>query len=155
SASKSPPRTGKGQASMNDFDHAAAFAAQADPSVVIGRLLAPTRKRLRFRDWFNTRPIPLPGGPKRTADLVALLDDPDASARPALLILELQSLHDPEKLDTTLLEAAVFRAYARHGDDRQGKYRVFCGIVYLRGACPEPILDMTLAGGFGTRHALL
>src|SRR5436305_1690304 len=91
---------------MSDFDHAAAFAAQADPDVVVNRLLAPTRKRLRYRDWFNTRAIPLPGGPKRTADLVAVLDDPDAPGRPALLIQEFQSRHDPDKLDTTLVEVA-------------------------------------------------
>jgi hypothetical protein len=140
---------------MSDFDHAAGFAAQADPGVVIGRLLAPTGERLRYRDWFSSRAIPLPGGPKRTADLVAILDDPDAPARPALLIFEFQSSHDPEKLGSTLVEAAVFRAYAHHGADNQGKYRVFCGLVYLKGACPEPVLDMTLGGGFGTRHAPL
>jgi hypothetical protein len=140
---------------MSDFDHAAGFAAQADPDVVIGRLLAPTGERLRYRDWYKNRAIPLPGGPKRTPDLVAILADPDAPDRPALLIHEFQSSHDPEKLDTTLVEAAVFRAYARHGEDKQGKFRVFCGLVYLKGACPEAVLDMSLEGGFGTRHAPL
>jgi hypothetical protein len=140
---------------MSDFDHAAAFATQADPGVVVGRLLAATGARLRYRDWFTSRAIPLPGGPKRTADLVAILADPDVPAQLALLIFEFQSAHDPEKLDTTLVEAAVFRAYARHGDDRQGRYRVYSGLVYLKGSCPEAVLDMTLAGGFGTRHAPL
>jgi hypothetical protein len=137
---------------MSDFDHAAAFAAQADPAVVVGRLLAATGVRLRYRDWFITRAIPLPGGPRRTPDLVAILDDPDKPARAALLILEIQSSHDPEKLDTTLVEVAVFRAYARHGENREHKYRVFCGLVYLKGECPEAVLDMDLAGGFGTRN---
>jgi hypothetical protein len=71
------------------------------------------------------------------------------------MILEFQSSHDPEKLNTTLVEAAVFPAYARHGADRQGQYRVFCGLVYLKGTCPEPVLDMTIGEGFGTRHAPL
>jgi hypothetical protein len=137
---------------MSDFDHAAAFATQADPAAVVGRLLAVTGERLHYRDWFITRAIPLPGGPKRTPDLVAILDHPDKPARAALLILELQSSHDPEKLDTTLVEVAVFRAYARHGKNREHKYRVFCGLVYLKGECPEAVLDMALAGGFGTRH---
>jgi hypothetical protein len=140
---------------MSDFDHAAAFAAQADPAVVIGRLLAATGKRFGYRDWYTNRAIPLPGGPKRTADLVAILNDLDAPARPALLIFEFQSSHDPTKLNTTLVEAAVFRAYAHHGEDDKGEYRVFCGLVYLKGTCPDAVLDMTLAGGYGTRHAPL
>jgi hypothetical protein len=137
---------------MSDFDHAAGFAAQTEPGVVIGRLLAPTGEALRFRDWFSTRAIPLPGGPQRTPDLVAVLDPPDG---PSLLIFEFQSSHDEEKLDTTLVEAAVFRAYARHGEGNRSKYRVLCGLVYLKGECPTPILAMTLKSGHGTRHAPL
>jgi hypothetical protein len=140
---------------VNDFDHAAAFATQTDPDVVVGRLVAPTRQRLHYMDWFTTRAIPLPGGPKSTADLVAILDDPDAPAKPALLIFEFQSSHDPKKLNTTLVETAVFRAYARHGEDGRGEYRVFAGLVYLKGTCPTPALDMTLPGGYGTHHVPL
>jgi hypothetical protein len=139
---------------MSDFDHAAVFAAQTEPGVVIGRLLAPTKERLLFRDWFITRAIPLPGGPKRTPDLVAILDAPEAPTEVTLLVFEFQSSHDPEKLDTTLLEVAVFRAYARHGDNKE-KYRVGCGLIYLKGRCPEAVLDLGFNGGFGTRHAPL
>jgi hypothetical protein len=136
---------------MSDFDHAAAFATQAEPDVVVGRLLA-GREALRFRDWYSTRAIPMPGGPKRTPDLVAILGPPGAPDRPSLMIFEFQSEHDEQKLDTTFLEVAVFRNYARHGEGNRGKFRVLCGLVYLKGECPETVLDMTLSSGHGTRH---
>src|SRR5262249_54926112 len=102
---------------MSDFDHAAAFAAQAEPDVVVGRLLAATGEVLRFRDWYSTRAISMPGGPKRTPDLVAILEPPGAPDRPSLMIFEFQSGHDEQKLVTTFREVAVFRNYARHGED--------------------------------------
>ena len=42
-----------------------------------------------------------------------------------------------------------------HGDDRRGKYNILVALVYLRGECPESVLDMTLPDGRGTRHAPL
>jgi hypothetical protein len=71
------------------------------------------------------------------------------------LLFEFQGRHDPDKLDVTLEEAAILRCRVRHGADRQGKYRVLTALVYLQGRCPEAVLDMTLPGGFGTRHAPL
>jgi hypothetical protein len=138
---------------MGAFDQAARFAAQANPDAVVRRVLAPTGTFLPFREWLETRTIPLPGGPNRTADLVAALDEP--TGQPALLVLEFQSRHDPDKLDVTLEEAGILRGRARHGDDRKGKYKVLTALVYLTGRCPEDVLDMTLPGGFGTRHAPL
>lgn len=96
--------------------------------------------------------LPLPGGPDRTADLVAALD---GAGGPTLLVLEFQSEHDPDKLDVTLEEAAVLRCRLRHGDDRKGKYRVLTALVYLQGQCPNAVIDMTLPGEGGTRQAAL
>jgi hypothetical protein len=138
---------------MGVYDQAARFAAQAEPGAVVRRVLAPTGAALPFREWLDTRTIPLPGGPERIADLVAALDDP--AGAPALLVFEFQAQHDPAKLDVTLEEAGILRGHARHGADRQGKYRVLTALVYLQGRCPEGVLDMTLPGGFGTRHAPL
>jgi hypothetical protein len=70
-------------------------------------------------------------------------------------VFEFQSQHDPDKLDVTLEEAGILRGHARHGADRQGRSRVLAALVYLQGRCPEAVLDMTLPGGFGTRHAPL
>src|SRR4051794_40430385 len=135
----------------SDFDHAAGFATQAAPEAVTARLTRDAGEAFRFHDWYTTRAIPLPGGPRRTPDLVAILHALEV-AGPALLIHEFQSEHDEDKLETTLVEAAVFRAYARHGEDGKGRYRVFAGLVYLKGACPKSVLDMTSKSGVGTRH---
>jgi hypothetical protein len=138
---------------MGAFDQAARFAAQADPQAVVRRVLVPTGAALPFREWLDTRTIPLPGGPDRTADLVAALDDPTGHS--VLVVFEFQSQHDPDKLDVTLEEAGILRGHARHGADRKGKYKVLTALVYLTGRCPDDVLDMTLPGGFGTRHAPL
>lgn len=138
---------------MGAFDQAARFAAQADPNAVVRRVTEPVGVPMPFREWLDTRTIPLPGGPDRTADLVAAVDDP--TGQPALLVFEFQSRHDPDKLDVTLEEAGILRGHARHGDDRKGKYKVLTALVYLTSRCPDEVLDMTLPGGFGTRHAPL
>jgi hypothetical protein len=138
---------------MGVYDQAARFAAQAEPEAAVRRVLAPAGVALPFREWLDTRTLPLPGGPDRVADLVAALDDP--AGGPWLLVFEFQAQHDPDKLDVTLEEAGILRGHVRHGDDRRGKYRVLTGLVYLQGRCPEDVLDMTVPGGFGTRHAPL
>jgi len=138
---------------MGAFDQAARFAAQADPDAFVRKVLGPTGFALPFREWLDTRTIPLPGGPDRSADQVAALDDPAGPG--ALLILEFQSRHDPDKLDVTLEEAGILRGHARYGEDRKGKYKVLTALVYLQGRCPDTVLDMTLPGGYGTRHAPL
>jgi hypothetical protein len=140
---------------MGVFDQAARYAAHADPEAAVARVLRGANVSLRFRDWADTRLTPRPGQRDRTADRVAELADDGAPDHPWLLVFEFQAQHDPDKLDVTLVEAAQLRVEARHGEDRRGKYNVLVALVYLRGACPEPMLDMTLPGGWGTRHAPL
>lgn len=135
---------------MGAYDQAARFAAQADHDAVVRRVLRPTKLDLPFREWLDTRTVPPPGGPDRIADLIAALDRP--SGEPVLLVLEFQSEHDPEKLDVTLEETGTLRTRVRHGEERRGKYGVLPALIYLRGKCPDPILDMTLPGGYGTLH---
>lgn len=139
---------------MGAYDQAARFAAQVDPDAVVRRVLQPALAPLQFREWLDTRTIPLPGGPDRIADLVVALEDAE-TLQPALLILEFQSRHDPDKLDVTLEEAGILRGHVRRGPNRDGKYRVLTALVYLQGRCPDDVLDMTLAHGFGTRHRAL
>jgi hypothetical protein len=140
---------------MGVFDQAARYAAQAEPEAAVTRLLSGLGLPLRFREWMDTRTTPRPGDPDRTADRVAALIDESAPDRPWLLVLEFQAQHDPDKLDVTLAEAGQLRIGVRHGEGRRGKYNVLAALVYLRGQCPEGVLDMTVPGGFGTRHAPL
>jgi hypothetical protein len=134
---------------MGVLDQAARYAAQADPEAAVGRILRGVRVSFRFRAWVDTRTTPRPGQRNRTADRVAELVDGGAPDRPWLLVFEFQAQHDPDKLDVTLVEAGQLRLEARHGEDRRGKYNILVALVYLRGSCPEPTLDMTLPGGWG------
>jgi hypothetical protein len=138
---------------MGAFDRAARYATQSESIAVIGRILRIAGRDLRFREWIDTRATPKPEERDQTADRVAVLDDPAAPARPVLLLLEFQAEHDPDKIDDTLAEVGQLRRNLRHGDDRQGKYSVLAALIYLRGRCPEPVLDMTGPGNLGTRHA--
>lgn len=51
---------------MGAFDQAARFAAQADPEAVVRRVLFPCGVELHFREWLDTRTIPLPGPRRRS-----------------------------------------------------------------------------------------
>jgi hypothetical protein len=81
---------------------------------------------------------------------VAALSDVDIDDKPWLIVLEFQAQVDTEKLDVTLEEVAILRSRVR-----KGKYKVAAGLVYLRGRCPEGVLNMTLPNGAGTRHQAL
>jgi hypothetical protein len=140
---------------MGVLDQAARYAAQADPEVVVGRLLRNTDASLRFQWWVDTRTTPRPGQPDRTADRVAELVEDNNPQQPWLLLFEFQAQHDPDKLDVTLVEAAQLRLELRHGEERRGKFKIVVALVYLQGTCPDSVLDMTLSGGWGTKHATL
>ncbi|MCI0703251.1 MAG: hypothetical protein L0241_19405, partial [Planctomycetia bacterium] len=72
---------------MGVFDQSARYAAKADPGVVPARLLAGSGLSLIFREWLDTRALPLPGGADRTADVIAALDDPNLPESPWLFVL--------------------------------------------------------------------
>jgi hypothetical protein len=138
---------------MGDFDQAARYAARAEPDVVLARLLRESGLAVTFREWLDTRTVPLPGGSDRTADLVAAADDPTAAERPWLFVLEFQAQVDADKLDVTREEVAILRSRVRFGHDLRGKYKVGAGLIYLWDRCPEETVDMRFPDGSGTRHA--
>ncbi len=140
---------------MGVYDQAARYAAQAEPEAVIARLLRDTGEPLSFGRDFDTRTVPLPGGPDRTGDLAVILTGPVEVAESVLLMIEFQARHDEDKLDATFLAAAQYRHYARHGPDRRGKFNVQTALVYLTDRCPARELRMQLAGGSGSVHTCL
>jgi hypothetical protein len=145
---------GRGQrseADMGVFDQAANYGYRAAPHGVTGHVLKKHRLPYRFHELDETRTTPLPGQRDRTADKVAILEDPKEPAQPWLLLWEFQARHDAEKLDVTFVEADRLRTDFRHGPERKDKYKVLTALVYLTGVCPESELNR-LAGGFGSLH---
>ncbi len=140
---------------MGVLDQAARYAAQADPEIVVRRVLREVHASLQFRAWVDTRTTPRPGQPDRTADRIAELVENNNPQQPWLLLFEFQAQHDPDKLEVTLVEAAQLRLELRHGQERRGKYNIVVALIYLQGTCPESIVDMTLPGGWGTKHTAL
>src|SRR5207248_14742 len=121
----------KEASAMGMFDQAARYACRAAPEPVARRLLRKVRQRLELEQFHDTRTTPLPGQRDRTVDSVLSLRDLDRPASPCLVIVEFQSEHDEDKLHTTLVSVAHMRADVRHGPEREGRYEVFAGLVYL------------------------
>ena len=139
---------------MGVFDKAANYAYRAEPLGVTRRVLRLAKLPFRYRSLFETRTTPLPAEKDRTADKVAVLEDPADPNQPWLLVFEWQAQHDEDKLDVTLLEAARLRADHRHGTEAKGKYKVLVALVYMTGVCPAGEVNM-LAGEeqiVGTLH---
>jgi hypothetical protein len=80
--------------------------------------------------------VPLPGGPDRDADLVAVADEQGGGSA-WLLIFEVQSSHDRDKPKVLQLEALTFLVYARDADRGGGEFAPLPVFVYLTGTCPE------------------
>ncbi len=110
---------------MGVFDQAARYATVAEPGFVLARLRPLTGLTLGWRRWFDTRAVPLPGGPDREADLVAVCDEGGKAGPAWLLVFEVQSEHDEEKPRVLQLEALLFLVYARDAD-REGRRSCPC-----------------------------
>ncbi len=104
---------------------------------------------LLFRRWFNVKGVPLPGGPDREADLVAVADEPDEKKPAWLLIFEVQSQHDAAKPRVLLLEASVFLCYAQDTEREGGPFRPLPVFVYLTGKCPTNAVAIRTPTGCG------
>ena len=137
---------------MGIFDQASRFATFAEPIAPLKRLCRDFSLRIQFREWIDSRTTPLPGDRDRTADRVAAVSDGDTSQL-WILLQEFQAQENADKLEITLIEAAQLRSEFRYGPNRDQKYRVMTALIYLRGRCPETVLDMTGGSNFGTRHA--
>jgi hypothetical protein len=119
----------------------------AEPGFVLQRLRPLLGMTLAFRGWFNTRSVPLPGGPDRDADLVAIADDPAQPNKPWLLIHEFQAQADPDKAVVIQLETLIFLCYARDVDRDGGKFQVLAVFVHLRGeGCDHAVSVRTPTG---------
>jgi hypothetical protein len=82
---------------MGMFDQTARAASKQDGSAFFTWLLRRYQLShpLVFERWDDTRRLPLPGGPDRTDDLVAVLRRTDQSDQAIFLIVEIES--EPER----------------------------------------------------------
>lgn len=138
---------------MGMFDQGARYACRVHPSVVARKLLRQVRERLSFGQFHESKTNPLPGQRERIADSVLALDNLGAPSAPCLMLLEFQSRHDEDKLQTTFVSVAHLRADVRHGPDRKGRYEVFAGLVYLQGKAVETEIGMALTDADGKQVA--
>jgi hypothetical protein len=139
----------QGDEAMGQFDLAARSAIDLVASYFLGRVLVLAGLALHYRRWFDPRSIPLPGGPERIADLVAIADGPARPESPWLLVHEIQTRDDEHKPKVLLAETAIFACYARDTDRQGGPFLVLPVFVYLSGTCPGPVVDMRTPSGHG------
>lgn len=134
---------------MGVYDQAARYAAQAEPEALVARLRREIGLDLAFRRWLPTRSLPLPGGPDRDADLVAIADDPAAPNRPWLLIFEFQAQPDVAMTKVVHLEALVFLCHTRDTDRTGGEFLPLPVFVYLTANHPLSGLAVRTPTGCG------
>src|SRR5262245_41324164 len=134
---------------MGVYDQSVRYAAKAEPDFILARMRPLTGLVLNFRRWFDTKAGPLPGGPDRDADLVAIADDTADSTKPWLLIFEFQSQHDPNKLKVLYLEAMIFLCHAKDTDREGGELLPVPVFLYLKGECPEKVVSIRTPSGRG------
>lgn len=138
---------------MNDFDQGSHLATLLERSFVLARVNELAQLNATFRTWFTTKTASLGDDPDRIADLVALMDDATRPEEPWLFVHEFQSSHDPDKLGSMLIAAAIFRHRARDPDHAERRLRVLPVLIYLKGLCPERHIDMRTPNGCGIAHA--
>jgi hypothetical protein len=134
---------------LGAFDQSARYAALAEPGFVLQRLRPLLGMTLAWRGWFNTRSVPLPGGPDRDADLVTIADDPADPDRPWLVIHEFQAQADPDKAVVIQLEALIFLCYARDVERGGGRFRPLPVFVHLTGEQPSNVVSVRTPSGRG------
>lgn len=134
---------------MGVYDQSARYAATAEPGFLLLRLRPLLGLTLAFRRWFDTRTVPLPGGPDRQADLVAVADQSETEKPAWLLVFEFQAQHDPDKPRVLQLEALVFFCHARDTDRGGTDLLPLPVLVYLVGRCPQRTVSVRTPTGCG------
>src|SRR5262245_35200076 len=141
------------EAGMGVFDQAARYVARLNPGGFFGWTVANFAADHTFVRWADTRSVPFPGDPDRTADRVAeFVARADRSDR-RLLNVEFQSEPDPDMLERLGEYAVRLRLDVRHGAGQAGKFLVHSLLLTLTGPEQADTLDMRHAG-LGGGHVL-
>jgi hypothetical protein len=79
----------------NMFDKASRYAVKIDPPAFFAWVTGLSADRLEFRDWLDTRAVPLPHEPDQIGDTVGRIETPTGTEPPWAVAVEFQSEPDP------------------------------------------------------------
>ncbi len=124
---------------MGMFDQAARFAVKIDAAGFFRWLLGGSATPLVFRDWLDTRRVPVPGRADLTGDVIAEFDDRERPGESFALIVELQTEPAADIVERVALYALQLRRELSRGP-------VGAAIFNLTGSPPPAELNLPMPG---------
>jgi hypothetical protein len=133
---------------MGMFDQNARAAAKQDGAAFFAWLLSRYQPPppLAFERWDDTRRLPLPGGPDRTDDLVAVLRRTDAPGQVVYMIVEVESEPERHLLQRLGIYGLMLSREVSPPPGTEDQPPVGCALVNLTGVRPEGGLALRVAG---------
>ena len=120
--------------SENYYDKASRHAAKLDPPAFFAWLLGLPIGAFAFRDWLDTRGVPLPGGFELINDTVARLDNTAEHGVPWAVAVEFQTQPDADMFGRLLGYLSGLRLTLRPDDERGSRFHVGAAVVNLTGS---------------------
>jgi hypothetical protein len=145
---------------MGMFAQNARAAAKQDGAAFLAWLLRRYQPPppLAFERWDDSRRLPLPGGPDRTDDLVAVLRRTDAPAQVAYLVVEIESEPERHLLQRLGVYGLMLSREVSPPPGPEDEPPVGCALVNLTGARPEGGLTLVVPGtplGLGVKPLVM
>jgi len=145
---------------MGMFDQNARAAAKLDSATFCAWLLHRYQPPppLTFERWDDSRRLPLPGGPDRTDDLVAVLRRTDVLNQVVYLIVEVESEFERHLLQRLGIYGLLLSREVSPPPGPEDEPPVGCALVNLTGERPESGLALTIAGaplGLGVKPLVM
>jgi hypothetical protein len=133
---------------MGMFDQNARAAAKLDGAAFFAWLLRRYQPPppLAFERWDDTRRLPLPGGPDRTDDLVAVLRRTDVPGHVVYMIVEVESEPERHLLQRLGIYGLMLSREVAQPPGPEDEPPVGCALINLTGERPEAGLALVVAG---------
>jgi hypothetical protein len=133
---------------MGMFDQNARAASKLDGAAFFAWLLRRYQPPvpLAFEHWDDTRLVPLPGGPDRTDDLVAVLRHTDRPEQVAYLIVEIESEPERHQLQRLGIFGLMLSREVSPSPGPENEPGVSFAVIHLTGERAEAGLELTIAG---------
>ncbi|HKI38298.1 MAG TPA: hypothetical protein VKA46_40995 [Gemmataceae bacterium] len=145
---------------MGMFDQNARAAAKQDGAAFCAWLLRRYQPPppLAFERWDDSRRLPLPGGPDRTDDLVAVLRRTDAPGQVVYMIVEVESEPERHLLQRLGIYGLLLSREVSPPPGPEDEPPVGCVLINLTGERPEGGLALAVAGtplGLGVKPLVM